>query len=163
MQAASRQNHSGLVLVATNVYQAPSSSAKLSSFEQHLARAEVSAAVVRQLLAIVLVLGISLMIAAPLLRRYRLASPALAGGASMVLAFAIVGLAHSDPRIGQAAIEANRRRFLFVLACELPALVLALISLRYFTSAFWLGWAINLAFALYLTVVAVWLEFFWHW
>lgn len=96
MQAASRQNHSGLVLVATNVYQAPSSSAKLSSFEQHLARAEVSAAVVRQLLAIVLVLGISLMIAAPLLRRYRLASPALAGGASMVLAFAIVGLAHSD-------------------------------------------------------------------
>ncbi len=163
MQAASRQNHSGFVLVATNVYQAPPASAKLASLEQLLARAEVSAAVVRRLLAIVLVLGVSLMIAAPLFRRYRLASPVLASGASMVLAFAIVGLAHSDPRIGQAAIEANRRQFLFVLACELPVFLLALISLRYFTWAFWLGWAINLAFALYLTVVAVWLEFFWHW
>jgi hypothetical protein len=114
-------------------------------------------------LAIVLVLGVSLMIAAPLLRRYQLRSPALVAGASTVLAVAIVGLAHSDPKIGQAAIEANRRQYLFVLACELPVLILALISLRYFKWAFWLGWSINLVFALYLAVIVVWLEFFWHW
>jgi hypothetical protein len=114
-------------------------------------------------LAIVLVLGICLMIVAPLLRRYQLGSSALAGGASTVLAVAIVGLAHADPRIGQAAIEANRRQYLFVLACELPVLMLALISFRYFKWAFWLGWAINIIFALYLAVIVVWLEFFWHW
>ncbi len=90
-------------------------------------------------------------------------SPALAGGAFTVLAVAIVGLAHSDPRIGQAAIEANRRQYLFVLACELPVFTLALISFRYFKWAFWLGWTINLIFALYLAVIVVWLEFFWHW
>jgi hypothetical protein len=118
---------------------------------------------VRQPLAIVLVLGVSLAIAAPLLRRYQLRSPALVGGASTVLAVAIVGLAHSDPRIGQAAIEANRKQYLFVLACELPVLILALISFRYFKWAFWMGWAINLVFALYLAVIVVWLEFFWHW
>jgi hypothetical protein len=103
------------------------------------------------------------MIAAPLLRRYQLVSPALAGGASAVLAVAIVGLAHPDPRIGQTAIAANRRQYLFVLACELPVLILALISLRNFKWAFWLGWAINIVFALYLAVIVVWLEFFWHW
>jgi hypothetical protein len=118
---------------------------------------------VRQPLAIVFVLGITLMIAAPLLRRFQLRSPALAAGASTVLAVAIVGLAHPDPRIGQAAIEANRRQYLFVLACELPVLVAALISLRDFKWAFWLGWAINLVFALYVAVIVVWLEFFWHW
>jgi hypothetical protein len=118
---------------------------------------------VRRPLAIVLVLGITLMIAAPLLRRFQLRSPALAAGASAVLAVAVVGLARPDPRIGQAAIEANRRQYLFVLACELPVLVVALISLRHFKSAFWLGWAINLVLALYVAVIVVWLEFFWHW
>jgi hypothetical protein len=39
-------------------------------------------------------------------------------------------------------------------------LVLALISLRHLRWAFWLGWGINLALALYLTVIAIWLEFF---
>jgi hypothetical protein len=87
-------------------------------------------------LAILLVLGVSLRIAAPLLRRYELRS--LAGGASTVLAVASVALAHSDPRIGRAAIDADRRQYLFVLACELPVLILALISLRYFKPAFWL-------------------------
>jgi hypothetical protein len=114
-------------------------------------------------LAIILVLGIGLVIVAPSLRRYHLASSALAGGALTVLAVAIVGLAHSDPRVGQAAIEANRRQYLFVLACELPVLILALISLRYFKWGFWLGWAIQIVFALYLTAIFVWLEFFWHW
>ncbi|MGA7917611.1 MAG: hypothetical protein WCA00_20425 [Candidatus Acidiferrales bacterium] len=112
---------------------------------------------------ILLVLGVCLMLAAPLLRRYQLRSPAMVAGASAVVAVAVVGLAHQDPRIGQAAIEANRRQYLFLLACELPVLVLALISLRYFKWAFWLGWTINTIFALYLAVIVVWLEFFWHW
>lgn len=112
---------------------------------------------------ILLVLGVCLMLAAPLLRRYQLRSPAMVPGASAVVAVAVVGLAHQDPRIGQAAIEANRRQYLFLLACELPVLVLALISLRYFKWAFWLGWTINTIFALYLAVIVVWLEFFWHW
>jgi uncharacterized membrane protein len=103
------------------------------------------------------------MIAAPLLRRFQLRSPALVAGASAVIAVAIVGLVHADPRIGQAAIEANRRQYLFVLACEVPVLALALISLKRFQWPFWLGWAINLAFALLLAVVVIWLEFFWHW
>jgi hypothetical protein len=114
-------------------------------------------------LAIILILGVSLMVVAPLLRRYQKASAALVCGASVVLVVVIIGLANWDPRIGQAAIEANRRQYLLVLACQLPVLVLALISLRSFKWAFWLGWAINLVFALYLTVIFVWLEFFWHW
>jgi hypothetical protein len=114
-------------------------------------------------LAIVLVLGIALMIVAPLFRPYRMASPALAGGAATVLVLAIFGLLHSDPRIGQAAIEANRRSYLAMLACELPVLILALISWKYFRWAFWIAWAINICFALYLAVIVVWLEFFWHW
>ena len=103
------------------------------------------------------------MVVAPLLRRYHKASAALAGGALIVLLVVIVGLAHSDPRIGQAAIAANRREYLLVLACQLPVFVLALVSLRSFKWAFWLGWAMNLIFTLYLTVIVVWFEFFWHW
>lgn len=107
--------------------------------------------------------GIGLGVLAPLLRRYVTASYALAAGAAAVLAFAIIGLAHSDPRIGLEAIEANRREYLFTLAFELPVLLLALISVKYSKWAFWLGWAINLGFASYVTVIIVWLEFFWHW
>jgi hypothetical protein len=114
-------------------------------------------------LAIVLVIGVCLMIAAPLLRRYHLRSPVLVAGACTVVVVAMVGLAHQDPRIGQAAIEANRRQYLYVLACELPVLILALISLRNSKWTFWLGWTINLALALYLAVIVLWLEFFWHW
>ena len=115
------------------------------------------------MLAIILLLGIAIMIAAPLLRRPQLRSGALVAGASMVVAAAIVGLAYEDPRIGQAAIEANRRQFLYVFGCELPVLVLALISLKTIKWAFWLGWSINLGFALYVAAIIVWLEFFWHW
>ncbi|MGA8023259.1 MAG: hypothetical protein WCC18_07630 [Candidatus Acidiferrales bacterium] len=103
------------------------------------------------------------MLAAPLLRRFQLRSPALVAGASTVVAVAIIGLAHQDPRIGEATIEANRRQYLYVLACELPVLILALISLRNSKWAFWLGWTINLIFAIYLAVIVIWLEFFWHW
>lgn len=75
----------------------------------------------------------------------------------------IIGLAYPDARMDQEANEANLRFYLIVLACELPVLILALISWRYFKGAFWLGWAINVAFALFLTVLVVWLELFWHW
>jgi hypothetical protein len=114
-------------------------------------------------LAIVLVLGIALAMVAPLMRRYGGASFALGTGVSMVLAFVVVGLAHPDARIGQAAMEANRRFYLMMLACELPVLILTLISWRRLQWAFWVGWAINVAFAVYLAVIVVWLEFFWHW
>jgi hypothetical protein len=104
-----------------------------------------------------------LMVMAPLLRRRRLASPALAGGASIILALSAFGLAHLDPRFGQSANESDRRFYLLFLACELPVLVLALISWRYFKWIFWLGWTINFGLALYLSVILIWLEFFWHW
>ena len=112
---------------------------------------------------IIFFFGIGLMLVAPLLRRYHKASLVLACGAAAVLTVAVVGLIHVDQRIGQAAIESNRREYLFILACELPVLVLALISLKSYKWAFWLGWAINLAFAIFVAVIVVWLEFFWHW
>ncbi len=103
------------------------------------------------------------MLVAPFLRRYGKASLVLACGAAAVLVMAVVGLVHVDPRIGEEAIESNRREYLFMLACELPVLILALISLKCLKWAFWLGWAINLAFAIFVAVIVVWLEFFWHW
>jgi hypothetical protein len=112
---------------------------------------------------ILFVLGMGLMLAAPLLRRRRWASPALAIGASIILGVSAFGLAHLDPRFGQAANESDRRFYHLFLACEVPVLVLALISFRHRRWAFWLGWGINLALALYLTVIVIWLEFFWHW
>jgi len=103
------------------------------------------------------------MLFAPLLRRFHKASHALAAGSASVLILAIVGLAHVDPRIGQAAIDENRRSNLLLLVVELPVFVLALISWKYFKWAFWIAWAINLCLALFLTVIVIWLEFFWHW
>jgi hypothetical protein len=108
-------------------------------------------------------LAIALMLVAPLLRRYHKASFALAGGAFIILALTVSGLMHPDARSGQAAIESNRRFYLIVLAVELPVLTLALISLRYFKHAFWLGWVVNLILTLWLSAILVWLEFFWHW
>jgi hypothetical protein len=114
-------------------------------------------------LLIVFFLGISLMFVAPLLRRYDQASPALAAGAFAVLAVAIIGLVHVDPRIGQAAIESNRKEYSFCLACELPVFILALISWKRLKWAFWLGWAINAIFTLIVLAVIIDLSFFWHW
>lgn len=108
-------------------------------------------------------LGMAVMTAAPLLRRYNKASGALAAGAFAVLAVAVIGLVHVDPRIGLAAIESNRREYLFCLACELPVFLLALISWKRFKWAFWLGWGINLAFSLIVLAVVIELTFFWHW
>jgi len=53
------------------------------------------------------------------------------------------GLAPLDPRFGQGAIDSGPRHHLVFLACELSVLALTLISLRYFKSAFWMGWTIN--------------------
>jgi len=112
---------------------------------------------------IVFFLGISLMIVAPLLRRANMATPALAGGALVVLAVSIIGLLQVDPRIGLAAMESNRREYLFFLACELPVFILALISVKRFKWAFWLGYGINVAVTTLVLAIVVWLEFFWHW
>jgi hypothetical protein len=114
-------------------------------------------------LVIIFFLGIGLMLVAPILRRYGKAPLALAGGAFTVLAVAIIGLLQVDPRIGLAAIESNRKEYLFTLACELPVFILALISWKRFKWAFWLGWGINLAFSLLVLGIIIELEFFWHW
>jgi hypothetical protein len=92
---------------------------------------------------IIFLFGMGLMLVAPLLRRRRLASPALGWGASLILAVSAFGLAHLDPRYGHAANESDRRFYLLFLAVELPVLALAL--------------------ALYLAIILIWLEFFWHW
>lgn len=112
----------------------------------------------------VFVLGVVLGIAAVLLRRYgRASGMTLAGGASVLAILAVAGLAHTDAREGLATLEANRRQYLFVLACELPVLVLALLSLERFKKLFWLGWGIHAAFTSCVVAVVIWLEFFWHW
>jgi hypothetical protein len=113
--------------------------------------------------AVILVIGIGLMIVAPLLRRFRAASPALAAGATAVILLALFGLVHPDSRQGQAAVESNRHFYFLFLGCEFPVLILALVSARNYRWAFWTGWAINLCLALYLTVIVIWLEYFWHW
>ena len=115
-------------------------------------------------MAFVFVLGVVLGIVAALLRRYGQASGmALAGGASVLLVLAAAGLVHTDAREGLATLEANRRQYLFVLACQLPVLVLALVSFERFKKLFWLGWGIHAAFTSCVVAVVIWLEFFWHW
>jgi uncharacterized membrane protein YgdD (TMEM256/DUF423 family) len=115
------------------------------------------------LLAFLFIFGIGLAFAAPLFRPVFKSSLALAGGACIVLAFAIIGFARLDPRIGLAALNANRCEYDFMMACELPVFVLALLSSKGCRWAFWLGWSINLGFALFAATIVIWLEFFWHW
>jgi hypothetical protein len=115
-------------------------------------------------MAFVFGLGVVLGIVSALLRRYgRVSGMALAGGASVLLALAAAGLVHTDAREGLATLEANRRQYLFVFACELPVLVLALVSLERRKKLFWLGWGIHAAFTSCVVAVVIWLEFFWHW
>jgi hypothetical protein len=115
------------------------------------------------MLIFIFLIGIGVMLAAPLLRRPSKDSVALAVGASIVIAFSLVGLANPDLRAGQAAVNTNRGEYLFFLACELPVFLLALISWKRFKWAFWLGWGINVALSLIVLWVAIELEFFWHW
>lgn len=109
--------------------------------------------------------GIFFAMSAPLWRRSRKrASIVLAMGASVVLAYGVLYFMYPDAQSGQAAIEANRRFVLLAIACELPVLGLALMSLKQFQHvSFWLGWTINLGYGLWLTAIFVWLVFFWHW
>jgi hypothetical protein len=101
----------------------------------------------------------------PLLRRYRrtLSAILLALAAAILAAPVVVNFIHPDPRIGLAAIDANRRFDLVVAGGELPVLVLALVSLKWLGKLYWVGWGIHLAMTVWLGVVFVWLEFFWHW
>jgi hypothetical protein len=102
-------------------------------------------------------------IAAPLLRRCgKFASGAPAAGAATLVILAGVGLLHPDFRDGLAAVEANRREYLFVLACEIPVLAFALVSSGW-KKLFWLGWGIHAAFSACVLTVEIWLKFFWHW
>ncbi len=104
-----------------------------------------------------------LMVAAPFWRRQKMASPVLAAGAAALMVMAVAGLVTNDPKFGQGAVEANRRDYHLMLACQLPVFLLALVSWKRFAWAFWVGWAINLAFTVFVAVIVIWLEFFWHW
>jgi len=115
-------------------------------------------------MVLVFVLGTVTSMLAPLLRRSGPASGvALAGGASMLIFLAIAGLVHSDPRQGLAAIDANRREYFFILACEVPVLILALVSAKRGKMLFWVAWGIHAAFAACVVAILIWLEYFWHW
>src|SRR5882724_2085149 len=96
----------------------------------------------------VFVFGVVAGIVSPFLRRYGSARcVCLATGATILVIFAVAGLTHPDPTQGLAAVDANRRQYLFVLACESPVLALALFSLRWLKQLlFWLGWGIHAAF-----------------
>jgi hypothetical protein len=87
----------------------------------------------------------------------------LSAGAAVLLMVAIAGLLHQDMREGLATVQANRREYRLVLACEIPVLALALASIRWEKKLFCVGWAIHAAFTVLVVVVMIWLEFFWHW
>jgi hypothetical protein len=110
------------------------------------------------------VLGVLVGIVAPFLRRCgKAGAMTLACGAAILVVLAVLGVVHADPREGLATIEANRRQYLFVLACEIPVLVFALLSLQQLKKLFWLGWGIHSAFTACVITVVIWLEFSWHW
>jgi hypothetical protein len=114
-------------------------------------------------MAPVFVLGLVVALLAPLVARFRRAHLALAAGAFLILVLAVVGLMHVDPRIGQGALAENRREYGLMIAVEVPVLGLALASIKGSRWPFWLGWSIHAAFAVFVGIVVVWLEFFWHW
>ncbi len=115
-------------------------------------------------MATLVVIGLILSAAAPFLRRRgKVSSYLLASGAAILILISSFGLLFPDTREGLAAVESNRRFYLFFLACEVPVLVLSLVSTGRFKSAFWVGWAINIVLAGLLIVMTIWLKFFWHW
>ncbi|HET9401794.1 MAG TPA: hypothetical protein VFO34_12675 [Candidatus Acidoferrales bacterium] len=115
-------------------------------------------------MAIAILIGIVLGLLAPACRQNAKArSAVLMAGATMVLAAAVYGLLHEDPRVGAATIAANRREYHFLMEYAFPVLALAAASLSRFKKLFWAGWSIHLAFAGFVLVVVIWLTFFWHW
>ena len=116
-------------------------------------------------MVLVFAFGVVACIVAPFLRRFGNARyVSLAAGAAALVLFAIIGLTHPDPSQGLAAVDANRREYLFVLGCESPVLVLALFSLQWLKRLlFWLAWGIHAAFTGCVVTVVIWLKYFWHW
>ncbi len=115
-------------------------------------------------MAFIFFLGVVIAVAAPLLRRRDgAAAAALAGGAGIVIALSLFIVIHPDLRSGEAAVEANWRLAMMILGCEMPVLILALISLAHRRKAFWVGWAIHFLFTFCVIAVVVELTFFWHW
>ena len=104
-------------------------------------------------------------VVAPLARRSRsLAPAALTIGTAVVLTYVLLDLWHPDIRAGRAAVDSNRRFDFITLACELPAALLACVAwARSQKLSFWLGWSLNFGYGIWIVVVLVWLEFFWHW
>jgi hypothetical protein len=114
----------------------------------------------------VFVFGVVAAFVAPFLRRFgNVRSVCLAAGAAVLVLFAVVGLTHPDPSHGLAAVDANQREYLFVLACESPVLALGFFPCRGLRnySFLWLGWGIHTSFTACVLTVVVWLKFFWHW
>jgi hypothetical protein len=103
------------------------------------------------------------MVLAPLLPRKTIGTLVLAGGALGVMGMAVFGLTHADPRIGLAAIESNRREYIFLLVLEAPVFVLALISRKWVSWLFWVGWGINFVFSVLVLGVIIEFKYFWHW
>jgi hypothetical protein len=113
---------------------------------------------------LVLILGIAAGVITPVLRHYgRAAAAVLAIAAATLLAPSVADLVRPDARIGLAAIQSNRRFDLMIIACELPVLALALISMKRFSKLYWVGYGLHAALTAWLGVVIIWLEFFWHW
>jgi hypothetical protein len=52
----------------------------------------------------------------------------LAGGAARLMIVAVTGLLQQDMRDGLATVKANRRQYRMLLECEIPVLVLTLVS-----------------------------------
>jgi hypothetical protein len=118
---------------------------------------------VRPATVVIFFLGIFAGIVSPVFRRHDKAGVVLAGGAAMLVILAIAGLLHQDMRQGLATVETNRREYRLMLECEIPVLALAVRSLRWQKKLFWVGWAIHAGFTVFVAVIVIWLEFFWHW
>ena len=108
--------------------------------------------------------GILVGIIAPIFRSCGiLRNVVLAAGAAVLVILTGMGLLHPDLRQGLASVEANRREYLFVLVCETPVLVLALVSSQRLKKLFWVGWGVHVVFTACVLIVVIWLAFFWHW
>jgi HAMP domain-containing protein len=113
----------------------------------------------------VCILGMAIGVFSPAVRWKHRAAAArlLAVGAGILFVAAVGNLIAQDPRAGLATINANRRFDLMIAGPELPALALALLSLKRLDKLYWVGWGIHAGLSIWLTVIFVWLAFFWHW
>jgi len=111
------------------------------------------------------IFGLAIGLITPVVRRYRrtAAKMLLVLGAVILVGFALTNLINQDPRVGLGAIAANRRFGLLIAGGELPVLAMVLLSLKWLDKLYWFGWGIHAALTVWLVVVIIWLEFFWHW